>query len=199
MVARKPTKPCEHCGNPRPHHARRFCSQACHGAACTTQPAERFWAKVQKTDACWIWTGSKNEFGYGTFTRRSGESPRRAHRFAWELVRSAIPKGLSVLHNCDNPACVNPDHLFLGTHRDNMHDMVQKGRARVGGPSQQPNTEQRARGQQHGCAKLADTDVRVIRSERAAGVRVTALMQRFNVSRNTIQRIVHRRLWTHLE
>ena len=91
------------------------------------ETARRFWLKVDKTEDCWLWTLWKNDKGYGKYAPYGGEI-RLAHRYAYELTFDAIPDGLFVLHRCDTPACVRPDHLFLGTHRDNMDDMVAKGR-----------------------------------------------------------------------
>lgn len=91
--------------------------------------AERFWDKVRKTKSCWIWVGvrSKSKGGYGNFW--ANDKCVRPSRFVYELCCGKILNGLFVLHKCDNPSCVRPDHLFLGTNQDNMDDMKRKGRS----------------------------------------------------------------------
>lgn len=89
---------------------------------------ERFWrfvAPMMDDRGCWEWTGQIGDTGYPKM------GPHYAHRLSWVMNNGMIPKGLFVCHHCDNPPCVNPKHLFLGTHRDNMQDMVAKGRSKL--------------------------------------------------------------------
>lgn len=88
---------------------------------------ERFWSKVEKSSGCWKWLGALHSGGYGLF-RYLGKTVR-AHRFVWEAIYGPIPPRKHVLHKCDNPDCVNPEHLFIGTAEDNAKDAVSKGRA----------------------------------------------------------------------
>jgi HNH endonuclease len=92
--------------------------------------ADRFWEKVKKTDGCWEWTARRLPKGYGTISCVDHRTSLCAHRVSWELHNGPIPDGMWVLHHCDNPQCANPDHLFLGTHTQNMRDMLAKGRGR---------------------------------------------------------------------
>ena len=100
----------------------------------TIPAVDRFWSKVEKSDSCWLWTGSTSK-KYGQITVDGKRI--RAHRFSYTLQRGPIPSGLFVCHTCDVPHCVNPDHLFLGTNRDNLRDMTKKNRGRwqKGGPT----------------------------------------------------------------
>lgn len=89
---------------------------------------EQFWANVEKTEDCWLWKASTfADSGYGQM--RVGKKMRRAHRVGYEIQAGPIPEGLAVLHRCDEPRCVRGSHLFLGTHKENMADMVAKGRS----------------------------------------------------------------------
>jgi hypothetical protein len=90
------------------------------------QDIDRFFKKVDKTTSCWIWTHSTNKFGHGMFSFQG--KTLGAHRFSFQLHNGNISNGFYVCHSCDNPACVNPNHLWLGTASDNMQDMIKKGR-----------------------------------------------------------------------
>src|SRR3990167_1102674 len=92
----------------------------------------RFYKKVRKLNRCWIWKGGKNKTGYGRFFFKN--RLWSSHRCMWEMTNGDIPKGMNVLHRCDNPSCVNPEHLFLGTQKDNMSDCIKKGRKPNKGP-----------------------------------------------------------------
>ncbi len=159
----------------------------------------RFWTKVDRSagpEACWPWRGYIRTDGYGQFAL-THRRPARAHRISWELAHGEIKNGLWVLHRCDNPPCVNPDHLFLGTHADNEADKVNKGR-QARGPSNGMvlHPDRRPRGSKHGRAKLTDEQVLEIREswERRSCTQ-SALAAKFGVSISTISLIIKRRRW----
>jgi hypothetical protein len=154
---------------------------------------ERFWQYVQKTDNCWLWTGATRNFGYGVLHigGHKGKA-ERAHRLSWEIHNGPIPNGLYVCHHCDNPACVNPAHLFLGTNQDNVDDMVQKGRNFVNG-------EQRSKGERHGMAKLTAEQVLQIREEYVrTKTTFSEIGRRYGLSHQTVRRIIRGEAWQHL-
>lgn len=140
---------------------------------------ELFWEKVDKTtspDGCWIWIASRDKDGYG----RTGTflDPISAHRLSWEIHYGPIPDGFFVCHSCDNPPCVRPDHLFLGTPMDNMQDAKLKGRLRMG--------------ENHPNSKYSEELIREIRSSNLSSRK---LAEKYNIPRWTIQGILSRRAW----
>ena len=143
-------------------------------------PDERralFMEKVAKNaDGCWLWLASVNRKGYGQFGTR--ERCVLAHRFSFESFVSHIPDGMCVLHSCDNPRCVNPEHLFLGTKSDNNADMRAKGR--------------HARGEATGTARLT---VEVVNAIRAASGPQSAIARKFGTVQSTVSRIKAGRIW----
>jgi hypothetical protein len=159
---------------------------------------ERFWSKVTKVDGegCWCWTANKNNKGYGLF-RPGGVAPKRlAHRLAYADAYEEIPKGICVLHKCDNPACVRPDHLFLGTMLDNTRDMDAKGRRRVGiNPNNKPPT---LRGVDHPGSKMTEQMVRRFRAEFAAGKNFNEMARETGIHRATIWCAVVGSAWSHV-
>jgi hypothetical protein len=166
----------------------RFCSRPCKWASHVAAPlADRFWKKVAKGDGCWNWIGRRNALGYGFLKALNGRRQVRAHRISWELHFGPIPDGLAVLHRCDNPPCVRPDHLFLGTQTDNMRDMWTKGRGRSDWTTH--------RGAGNGRAKLSEADVLAIRASTESGV---ALARQYGVTKCSISAVRLQRTWRHL-
>ncbi len=147
---------------------------------------ERFWSKVDKSagpNGCWLWIASCDPDGYGRFYHLGGL--RRAPRVSWALTNGSIPKGLCVLHHCDNPPCVNPTHLFLGTNADNTRDAARKGRMHPG--------------ESNGSHKLTKEEVLEIREEYAYGdMTQRELADAYGVSQPQISVIVNRKRWKHL-
>jgi len=159
---------------------------------------DRFDRKVDRNggpNACWPWRGATDRKGYGVIgLGRRADGTRRVHQVAWLLAHGPVPDGLCVLHECDNPPCCNPAHLFLGTILDNNRDMFAKGRH-----TWTTHPELRARGERHGRAKLTDDAVREIRTRYAAGgVTQRELATAYGVDQQVIWAIVHRRRWAHV-
>jgi hypothetical protein len=200
---------CRACGQLFPRYQSMpgvYCSRACWHARPKTELTTRFWSKVLKTDGCWLWQAGTNEHGYGLIQvgKRSANNPvpSKAHRVAWELTYGPIPEGENVLHNCpggDNPACVNPAHLFLGSQKDNVRDMWAKGRAGTRSyPGRKVSPGQIFRGTANKSAKLDDDKVRAIRKAYAAGATQTRLAEQFGVSQAVVSKVVLRQTWTHV-
>lgn len=140
----------------------------------------RFWDKVDKSGSCWLWTGSNKPRGYGQI-KVEGKTIF-AHRLSWELAYGPIPEGLYVCHRCDVPACVRPDHLFLGTQTDNMADRDAKGRTQ--------------HGENHYKAKLCELDVWLIKNIEGQSGR--AIAKWFDVCPGTVYDILNGKTWAHV-
>lgn len=179
---------CTHCGSlfnaDSKKRPRKYCSNACARVGRIRPVEERFWEKVRVAgpDDCWVWTAGRFKSGYGSFDQFP------AHRTAWALTHGPIPDGLVVCHNCpdgDNRLCVNPAHMFLGTHTDNNADMRAKGRASVG--EMQPSS------------KLTVEDVQEIRRRFAAGgISQNALAREYGVCGQLVNGIIARKRWKHV-
>lgn len=167
-------------------------TQRRNGRTLYSEP-ELFWTRVTKRagDACWEWAGGREKSGYGHMYVRDwyDESGRRhfvwakAHRRAWELTYGPIPDGLVVCHRCDNPPCVRPDHLFLGTGADNAQDCVIKGRLNSRRGLRNPN------------AKLSVADVVAMRAACASGETQQAVADRFGIHQGYLSRVIRRKAW----
>lgn len=146
-------------------------------------------AQFDTNGGCWLFDGHWGRGGYGQFYIVRG-TPLHAHRVSWMLHNGPIPPGAHVLHKCDVPPCFRPDHLFLGTPFDNVHDCMAKGRKTA-----PPHLQ----GSGHGSARLSDAEVLEIRARWAdGGISQTALGLIYGVNQTTISAIVHRKLWAHI-
>jgi hypothetical protein len=180
----------------------------------TEKVKKRFLAKVRKVEGgCWLWTGGHNASGYGTTKIKANSY--LAHRVSWTIHRGEIPEGLFVCHHCDNPPCVNPDHFFLGTKKDNTQDSIAKGRwmteerARAFAEAKANGKLGKAKGDRNGSrlhperlkrgldsprAKLTAIGVMRIRERHAVGdTNWSQLSREFGMTREAIKNIVHRK------
>ena len=146
----------------------------------------RFQAKVEPTDGCWYWRACLNAKGYGEFHLGGGSKHVLAHRFAWEQANGrSIPEGMIVMHLCDTPSCVRPEHLRLATVAENQRDMALKGRAGQ-------------RGLRSPQAKLTDDAVREIRRRCGAGESHRLVAANLGVSRELVREVAAGRRWRHV-
>ena len=144
---------------------------------------DRFWRFVDKSDddSCWLWSGGTVGRGYGSIMLPD-QSTGTAHRVSYEIHYGEIPDGMNVLHKCDNPPCVNPKHLFLGTHADNSLDMTDKNR--------------QANGESCGLSKLTESDIKYIRE---SDLTQKELAKEFGVTQANISEIKRGRTWRHVK
>lgn len=141
--------------------------------------------KIDKPNKCWIWLKHKNKKGYGIFGIASSKSVR-AHRFSYELYVGKIPKGLLVCHKCDNPACVNPNHLWLGTIKENNSDRDKKGRCVS------------LKGEKNGHAKITDKIAREIKQRIISGEPMTKIARELNIKYCIVANIKSGSSWKHI-
>lgn len=145
---------------------------------------ERFDVYTKRKDGCWEWVGYRDPNGYGRMD--VSDRPMLAHRVSYLVHYGSIPDGMAVLHKCDQPKCVNPEHLFLGTQADNVRDMHAKGRAR----------KRALRGPEHGMAKLDERKVRAIRAWQGSLKDIAA---RYGITASTACDVRKRKTWKHIE
>lgn len=178
-------KQCQSCGiefkshNSNPN--KKYCSSKCYHSHDVWSP-NLFWSHVSKTDSCWIWNGSLDKKGYGQ-SRGPDGGTWRSHRVAWFLMKGYINHDLFLCHHCDNPKCVNPDHLFEGTNYDNVQDMIKKGR--------------NSRGSKSSKSKLLESEIRMIRFLEGRITR-KQLSLIYNTCRQNIDDICNLRRWKHI-
>ena len=181
----------------------------------TVVEKERFWSKVQKARGCWTWTAACSRAGYGHLWVRG--KCLLAHRVSWALHNGPIPPGLHVLHHCDNPPCIRPTHLFLGTPIDNMRDCAMKGRAtKATGerngmhtyPESRPkgerhgthtHPESRVIGERNGRAKITEEHVREVWTLSQRGYLQREIAERYGISQVQVSSILTGKSWAHVD
>ncbi len=181
---RVPEHVCFTCGDTFRGHRhsvskRTYCGADCYRSGGPARFVSRFWGKVDKASSpsgCWLWTGNRDKRAYGRFSVSAAKNAF-AHRVAWEYVNGPIADGLCVCHRCDNPPCVNPAHLFLGTHAENLHDAERKGRLVFARHLNKLTDEQKS-------------DIRAMFVRGKVG-EAKAFARRYGVSKQTIHRVVY--------
>jgi len=173
------------CGK-RDWDKRKFCSVSCYHLSVDNIPSD-IWKRIDKRseDECWEWKGAVSTNGYGAMSINCKDDS--THRIVYCEIFGTIPEGLFVLHHCDNPSCCNPNHLFLGTPKDNMKDRNQKGRGNV------------PRGEEHYRSKLIKEQVLEIRKLYITNEYTqTKLGKMFGVAPSNISNIINRKAWRHI-
>jgi hypothetical protein len=149
---------------------------------------ESFFKKVfpEPNTGCWLWSGAAHpRYGHGCLNGQFYEGLNWAHRYSYFVHNGDFDRSLCVCHKCDNPSCVNPEHLFLGTAHDNQHDKIRKGRQQ--------------RGEKHAFAKLSEQDVKDIRELKASGLSFGEIAKSYNMNITSIFHVVNKKNWKHIE
>lgn len=159
---------------------------------------ERLHQRLDKTEDCWVWQGATIAgYGYIRDNSTNGGRMMKAHRVMWESIHGPIPEGLYVCHSCDNRPCCKPDHLWLGTHDENVADCKGKGRTPSGDRSGRRKYPERWYAGK--CSPLTPADVRIIRARVAAGEWQKVVAASYGIAPNTVSSIVHRHTWASVE
>lgn len=166
-----------------------------------TTVSEWFWNYVEKNEGCWWWRGSIALNGYGR-TFMNGRW-HYAHRLAWQIAHGVVPAGMYICHSCDNPGCVRPDHLFLGTPADNHHDARSKGRLRSNPPTgarhwAHQHPERVRRGEANNKAKLTEAQVRELVKAHRNGSSQTELARQYGIRQSSVWQILAGHTWKHV-
>lgn len=146
----------------------------------------RFWEKVEKSESCWNWNSAKDLDGYGVF-QLGVKLVRKSHRVSYAFHNGPFDRRLLVCHRCDNPSCVNPEHLFLGTVQDNNRDRDEKGRRGV------------CRGSSNGASKLQESDIPKIKQLISEGVSQSKIGALFGISQTAVSKIKLGKMWFNFE
>lgn len=142
-----------------------------------------FWLDTSIINDCWVWTCYRDKKGYGLLTWNG--RTRRAHHIAWILAYGSVPVGLQVLHKCDNPSCVKPSHLWLGTNADNVRDKMAKNRG--------------CKGEHHGAARLTESDIEQIKTLYNVHMYLQKdIAAAYKIDRSHVSRIVNNKKWSYL-
>ncbi len=155
----------------------------------STKLMDKVWDCIEKADGCWRWTGSSDRYGYAArrFLIDGKQYTWKIHRLIYTVEIGEIPDGMSVCHSCDNPGCVNPSHLWLGTHTENMKDRDRKSRGVVA-----------PKGERNALSKLTEQQVREMRRRRASGESLSKLAIAFRISPHHLSNICRRKYWKHV-
>lgn len=189
-VRRFCSKPCWHKFNAKTiasYNDGRFQWKNCTEEEKVQRIRSRFEDKVIKSEGCWGWKGHLDKNGYPLLKSGTGGKEfkeTRGGRISWLIYRGEIPKGKYLLHTCDNPTCTNPEHMFLGTPKENSQDMVAKGRGN--------------KGSKHGNSKLDEEKIKEIRKMYDDGYKVTVIMGKFGICGAHVRAVGNREVWKHV-